>query len=132
MFDSIRSYSDQISRNIPDGMVRSGVASFVIGSLVTQNIQAGMVLGGAAATASLIHGLTAPFFRKLFATGNTQWYQTAIQMTVSLGLTQVLVNSFTRFRTNLMAGALFSIGASLALESFQNRPVNKPMTYLVF
>ncbi len=136
MLDAIRSYSNQLPRDISYGMLKSGIVSFVVGSLATQNVQAGVILGGAAMTASLIHGLTTPFFRKFFSIGQTmgqtKWYQTAIQMTVSLGLTQAIMNSFTHFRINMMAGALFSIGLSLALENFRDRPINKPMTYWVF
>ncbi len=147
MLDAIRSYPSQLPRNILilEGMVKSGIASFVIGTFETKNVQVGMLSAGVAVTASLIHGLTTPFFRKFFSIdydGEVKWYQTAIQTAASMGLSLILVNSFTHFRPVIMArcnpivGALALICLNLGLNSSRTRPIyerpiNTPMSYWI-
>lgn len=147
MLDAIRSYPSQLpSKNsILEGMIMSGIASIVGTSFVTKDVQVGMLSAGVSVTASLIHGLTTPFFRKFFSIdydGEVKWYQTAIQTAASMGLSLILVNSFTHFRPVIMArnnpivGALALIWLNLALNSSRarpiyERPINTPMNYWI-
>jgi hypothetical protein len=136
MFDAIRDhfrdYSQQLPKDLAGAAVQSAVYSFVISALLSGNVQVGVTTGALAATVTLIGGLTMPIFREaLSSRGNMAWYEQAIAIVINLALAQYLINSFTAYRVNLMAGALFTVGLNLLLHGFKDQSTHSTPSYIL-
>ncbi len=137
MLDAIRhSFNDYVQRlptNIPKAAIESGVYSFVISALLSGDVHVGLVTASLAATVSVISGLTTPLFREAFADlrGNIKWYHQAVSFVINLGIAQVAINSLTKYRVNLLAGAFFTIGLNLFLHGFRDQSTSTSPTYIM-
>lgn len=136
MFDAIsdhfHDYAQQLPSNLTQAAIESAVYSFVISALLSGNVQVGIASAALAATVSVIGGLTMPIFREALSShGNMKWYQQAIGIVINLAISQFLINSFTAYRVNLMAGALFTVGLNLLLHGFKDQSTHTSPSYIL-
>jgi hypothetical protein len=129
--ERFNSYVGQLPTNIPQAALTSSAYSFAITILLSSNIETGLAVAAIAGTVSVVSGLTMPVFRYLFANneGNIKWYQYAATQVINLGITQLLVNSLTAYRLNLVASAFFTITLRLAFHGFSDYPTSVSPVY---
>lgn len=144
MFNTIQrqfnTYTRAIPANMSDLAVKSGIYSLALSTVLSGSIQSGIGSGIVAATASIISGLTLPFFRQHFASftpnANYQsrslnWYQYATAQVVNLVLTQILFNTTTGYRVDLISSAVIMVVGTLAIKGFNNYyPTDKNFLYI--
>jgi hypothetical protein len=137
MFDAIRAqyhtYANELPINIPQAVFKSAVISFAIATLISGNIDKGLVSAAFAATISLISGLTLPMFRRFCANpqGNISWFYHSVSIFVNMGITQIFMSALTAYRINLIASALFTVGLNLLLNGFADYKTSICPSYLV-
>lgn len=127
---NVHGYIEQIPGNAPEKILKSGVYSFVLTSVISGNLQAGALMGGIAATVSTVHALTTPLFKRMVGGDVVSWPQRACHQFVNLFITQVAVNVITPLRINLVNNAALIIGLSIITSGFEERNLNGGGVYL--
>ncbi len=127
---NVNAYIEQMPGNVPEKVLKSGIYSFVLASVLSGNLQAGALMGGIAATASTVHALTTPLFKRMIGGDVAAWHQRACHQFVNLFITQVAVNAVTSLRINLMSNAALLIGLSILTSGFEERNLNGGGVYL--
>lgn len=132
ILDSFHDYVQQLPNNMARAAIESAVYSFVISALFSGNAQVGVATAALAATVSLISGLTMPFFREAFADrhGNLKWHHQAMHIVINLAIAQFLINALTVYRTNLIAGAFFTVGLNLFLSNCEDQSTRVSPSYI--
>lgn len=108
-----------------EAIAKSGIFSFAISILLSKDVQHSLIMGGVAATASLIHALTRPLFEVVFLTETEKkndqivFYKEVVVMVLNLGLTQLLVNYLTPFKVNAIGSALLTVTLSLFVNGIK-------------
>ncbi|MBS4162842.1 Uncharacterized protein PRO82_000119 [Candidatus Protochlamydia amoebophila] len=125
---------NRLPSDFPESLLKSGVITFAIDALIYGNAEHALAVSGTAVVATLISALTTPLFRKMFAAeqhATVTWYHSAVQIATSITLSQVLINTFSQYRVNLLSGAILAIGISLAVDGFKNRNLNHNISVIM-
>ncbi|CUI16845.1 hypothetical protein PNK_1228 [Candidatus Protochlamydia naegleriophila] len=130
MTRAVYSYVDQMPHNVLDSALKSGIYSFALNSAFSGSFEVGAVIGGIAATVSLVHALTTPLFKRMVGGDVVQWPQRACHLLVNLALTQVAVNAVTALRVNLISSAALIIGVSFLFSGTQETNLNRGGLYI--
>ncbi len=126
MFDAVanhyRNYAQQLPENIQLAAIQSALYSFAMSTLFSRNINYGLDSAALAYIVSTIGGLTMPIFRHTFADRNQEitWYQGVVCLLTNVGITQILLTSFSHRPIDLMAGAIITVALNLFLNGFHH------------
>lgn len=143
MSNYIQDYRRQIPNNFLNVALKSALISAVFSTLISKNVHVGLTCGVLAGTVSIVTGLATPIFLKLaniVTRKNTGWKEMtwiykSLNLLTGLAATQVLVNSLTAFRVNLLANSLFIIGSTmlidLVIDEVTNQSRNANAAYII-
>lgn len=137
MINSVRSHIDnyyhKLPNNIPEAAITSAIFSFAITGLFTGRLDAGKTAAVLAATVSVISALTMPLFGRFLTnrTRNQGEFAFGVILFANLGITQVLINSWTAYRVNLMSSSLLTILFSVVYTHYYGHTGNGSQTVLL-
>jgi hypothetical protein len=110
--------------NTGETIIKSGIFSFAISVLMSGNVEISLIIGGVAATASLIHALTRPIIEIIFklkaSESQIPWDPEILIMIVNLSLTQLLLNHLTPYKVNLLGSAILTMTMFLFVRGFKS------------
>lgn len=73
MYQDVKNHLNEIPKNTSRQMIFSFGVAFVLYSVVKSNPRVGLIAGALAATATGVHGLISPLFRKFLGHKNLSW-----------------------------------------------------------
>lgn len=126
-------YYQGIPQNTIKKVVESGVITFALVLLFTQNQTTALASAAVNATSSLVHSLATPFFRYLYGKDTVGWGEVALMMTCTLFTSSVVVNYFSRIslKIDLLGTLFFSLGFPYLFNLGRplHLPLNQAMRY---
>ncbi|WP_068469422.1 hypothetical protein [Candidatus Protochlamydia phocaeensis] len=128
----LRAYAAQMPGNLVEAILRSGVYSFVISTLLSGKMQTGLLVGTVAASVSVVHALAIPLFRKLSQTNEITWSQHAVFCVINIVLAQAVLSFFIPYRISVFAGTFFTMASSFLRNGCNEEASRTSITYILW